>query len=337
MKRMAGILILLILILGGVAVALWLLPTLGMRNLGDIRFGQYEGLELVCHVDKWGDESYTVTDATGKRKFNIPLRNCIIDTRFRDGKLRFRENGTNREGYIDRKGAIVFLNEISSSDKAHENRGSTIQTSNKASSNTKKESPDNKQQNETLDLRKITRDNPFYKEAAKVLSGKLDEDDAERRRMILAYCEHLRTAYTTKDIDFLKQVFSEQALIIVGNVVKAKQDNVDRYLPADRVTYILRTKKEYIARLTSAFAANKQIDVQFTDFHVMRHPTAKGIYGVTMRQKYSSDKYSDDGYLFILWDFRDQSMPMILVRTWQPAESISEDNEVVNIRDFNLE
>lgn len=30
-------------------------------------------------------------------------------------------------------------------------------------------------------------------------------------------------------------------------------------------------------------------------------------------------------------------MPLIHVRTWQPTETISDDNEVMNIRDFNLE
>lgn len=72
------------------------------------------------------------------------------------------------------------------------------------------------------DLKQMARSNPFYKEAAKILAGKLSVDDAQRRRVILNYCEHFRMAYTTKDIDFLRQVFSEQALIIVGNVVKTK-------------------------------------------------------------------------------------------------------------------
>lgn len=69
----------------------------------------------------------------------------------------------------------------------------------------------------------------------------------------------------------------------------------------------------------------------------MRHPTMDGIYGVSLRQQYKSDRYADDGYLFLLWDFRNESMPLIHVRTWQPAETISDDNEVMNIRDFNLE
>lgn len=53
-----------------------------------------------------------------------------------------------------------------------------------------------------------------------IMQGKLTETDARRRHTILNYCEHFRTAYTTKDLDFLKQVFSDKALIIVGNVIK---------------------------------------------------------------------------------------------------------------------
>lgn len=43
----------------------------------------------------------------------------------------------------------------------------------------------------------------------------------------------------------------------------------------------------------------------------MRHPTMDGIYGVSLRQQYKSDRYADDGYLFLLWDFRNESMPLI--------------------------
>ena len=181
----------------------------------------------------------------------------------------------------------------------------------------------------------MTMNNPFYEEANKVLSGKLEESDAEWRRVILNYCEHLRAAYTTKDIDFIKQVFSDNALIIVGSVVNAAPAD-DGYTPDKRVTYYLRTKKEYVSRLSKAFAANKKINVKFSDFRIMRHPTMKGIYGVSLRQCYTSDRYADDGWLFLLWDFRDRSMPRIHVRTWQPADDVK-DGEIINIGDFNLQ
>ena len=188
------------------------------------------------------------------------------------------------------------------------------------------------------DIRTMAKDNPFFAEASKVISGKLEEKDADNRRMILNYCEHLRTSYNTKDIDFLRQVFSDQALIIVGNVVRSAGKHGATGIEGDeKVTFSLKTKKEYLERLEMVFAANKKIDVKFTDFRIMRHPTMEGIYGVSMKQKYTSDRYSDEGYLFILWDFRDKSMPLIHVRTWQPAASVNDDKEIIGIRDFNLE
>ena len=188
------------------------------------------------------------------------------------------------------------------------------------------------------DITTMAKENPFFAEASKVISGKLEEKDADNRRMILNYCEHLRTSYTTKDIDFLRQVFSDQALIIVGNVVRSADNNSATGIEGDeKVTFSLKTKKEYLERLEKVFAANKKIDVKFTDFRIMRHPTMEGIYGVSMKQKYTSDRYSDDGYLFILWDFRNKSMPLIHVRTWQPTASVNGEKEIIGIRDFNLE
>ena len=186
-----------------------------------------------------------------------------------------------------------------------------------------------------VEARTMTADHPFRAEAIKVLSGRLEESDSLRRRKILSYCEHLRTAYTTRDIDFIRQVFSDNALIIVGHVVRTGEAGDMNC--SERVRYGIRSKKEYIERLARIFATKKEIDVKFSDFKIMRHPTVEGIYGVTLRQKYVCDSYSDDGYLFLLWDFRDASMPQIHVRTWQPALSLGDDGETIDISDFNLE
>ena len=94
------------------------------------------------------------------------------------------------------------------------------------------------------------------------MKGHLTETDAASRRQILNYCEHLRTAYTSKDIDFLRQVFSDNALIIVGNVVKTSKET-GRVSADSRVSYALHTKRDYLARLTKVFAANRQVDVRF--------------------------------------------------------------------------
>lgn len=184
----------------------------------------------------------------------------------------------------------------------------------------------------------LAADNPFKAEAARVLSGRLEETDSINRRKILSYCEHLRTSYTTRDIDFIRQVFSDNALIIVGHVVRTGERPGAAVSNNSKVIYNLRSKREYIEKLSCIFDSGKAVDVDFSEFRIMRHPTVRGLYGVTLRQKYSCGTYSDDGYLFLLWDFRNMSMPLIHVRTWQPSLSENPDeDDIIGIGDFNLE
>ena len=312
-----------------------------------------EGLELVEQENAQEGKRYVVEDEDGKELFVIPLRGCLLDTRYRNGQLRFREKNTKREGYIDRQGRI-FLNENAGEYKPAEDRkdfanltgekkgladrpsaGGTESTG--AAGFAASAQPGRKSSAlSQVNLKTMAQSNPFYKEASKIMQGKLAETDARRRHTILNYCEHFRTAYTTKDIDFLRQVFSDKALIIVGNVVKPIA-NDDKCQAESRVTFAIHSKRDYLARLSKVFAANQKIDVRFSGFRILRHPTMDGIYGVTLRQQYKSDRYSDDGYLFLLWDFRDKSMPLIHVRTWQPAATVHSGDDVINIQDFNLE
>lgn len=175
-------------------------------------------------------------------------------------------------------------------------------------------------------------ESPFRKEAVKVLSGNLEERDSLNRTVILNYCEHFRTAYTTKDLDFLRQVFSEDALIIVGNEVKSRPGGMGKDNAA--VKRSVRSKREYLQRLAGVFATNDSIGVEFSGFRILKHPSQKGIYGVSLKQKYHTARYSDEGFVFLLWDFRNAAMPLVHVRTWQPAGSA---DDPIGLGDFDLE
>lgn len=347
MKKSVYILSLLTLLLGAWVVALWLPPFAAHKDSpSETRYGANEGLELVEQNLGKAGKRYVVENENGKELFVIPLRHCILDTHFRHGQLRFREQGSHREGYIDRQGMVIFSREATT--VIAENKRQTMQgereergVKNEESSGSAvviaKSSTSDKRTLLEVDLKTMAQSNPFYKEAAKILQGKVSEQDGKRRHQILNYCEHFRTAYTTKDIDFLKQVFSDKALIIVGNVVKVTNNDGKVHTENQSVTYAIHSKRDYINRLSRVFAANQKIDVKFSGFRIMRHPTMEGIYGVTLQQQYKSDRYSDDGYLFLLWDFRNPSMPLIHVRTWQPANSVASSGEVISIQDFNLE
>ncbi len=326
--------------LGGLAVWLFRLPPLALSPIPDeTGFGIYENRELVERHSSGGQCSYVVKDSTGNFLFNIPLKDCILDFRYRNGRLKFHDNASSRDGYIDTTGYIT-LEPANHTDmmtgtslSSYLPTDSVTNTKTDTNARTKTDSSNFKD----ADLSKMTLSHPFGKEAKKILSGKLELNDSLSRRKILSYCEHLRSAYVTKDLDFIRQVFSDDALIIVGHTVKT--DDSSRSIPGyhEKVYYSIRSKQEYLQKLAASFASNKGIDMEFSDFNIMRHPTIVGIYGVTLHQRYKNDRYSDDGHLFLLWDFRNPSMPLIHVRTWQPHANIRNGEELIDISDFNLE
>lgn len=98
MKKTVLILSLLALLLGGWVAALWLLPSAVYKgDSQETRYGVNEGLELVEKDNGAKGKRYVVEDADGNELFAIPLRGCLLDTRFRNGQLRFREQNSKRE------------------------------------------------------------------------------------------------------------------------------------------------------------------------------------------------------------------------------------------------
>lgn len=143
-------------------------------------------------------------------------------------------------------------------------------------------------------------------------------NDIARRMEILDYVERFRTSYNQKDLTFLNQVFSDDALIITGKVITPRKltDGFSISLPS--VKYTKQTKTEYLAKLRNIFRYNRYINVKFDDVQIKRHGSNPNIYGVKVVQHWNTSNYSDEGYVFMLWDFTNPNAPQIHVRTWQP-------------------
>ena len=167
--------------------------------------------------------------------------------------------------------------------------------------------------------------------------------DLRRREAILNFVENFRTAYNRKDIDLLAKVYSDDALIITGKVVKQTKsaENVMKSygIETEKIEYQVKTKKEYIAALRSVFANNPKINVIFKDIEVVQHPKYDEIYGVRLKQGWNTTYYSDIGWLFLMIDFKNGDNMMIHVRTWQPeilnGKQISED-DIFKLGDFDI-
>lgn len=168
----------------------------------------------------------------------------------------------------------------------------------------------------------------------KVMNSALTVDDVIRRQLILEYVERFRNAYNLKDLDFLEGIFSEDALIITGKVIKRVESDVK--ITNTDIVYKKQDKKQYLSNLANVFKNNKRINVMFDEIKVTRHPAKADFYGVTLKQGWQSDNYSDIGYLFLLWDFTNPDAPQIHVRTWQPDEYIIAGGEVFTVDDFDI-
>ena len=173
--------------------------------------------------------------------------------------------------------------------------------------------------------------------------------EKEKQMIILQYVERFRTAYNQKDISTIEKMFSDDALIITGRVVMQKQNEMT---PAKaKVEYTKQNKKQYILNLKKAFARNKWIDVKFSQIGddgvnggcagITRSKVDPTKYGIRLRQEWKSSSYSDEGYLFLLWEFpEDGSDPIIHVRTWQPeivaGKKQEPDDDISTLAGFDL-
>ena len=148
------------------------------------------------------------------------------------------------------------------------------------------------------------------------LSEAKEVTDLRRRLVLVDFVENFRTAYNRKDINNIRNKFSDDAQIITGRVTKV---NIEGRM-IENIEYKSQTKAEYIAGLTRTFANNKVIDVKFDEIELQQHPKYDHIYGVNFTQEWNSTNYSDFGYVFLYIDFRDENNPLIKVRTWQPEQ-----------------
>lgn len=176
-----------------------------------------------------------------------------------------------------------------------------------------------------------------------IMAEKSSDIDYARRQVIIDFVENFRTAYNRKDIKLLNSVFSDKALIITGKVITEKPNSdMDRLtLRNNKVVYIKQTKLEYIQKLNSIFKMNKFVNVKFEDIDVVQHPKYDDIYGVTLKQYWHTSHYSDEGYLFLMIDFRDANNPLIQVRTWQPYKNnvgqvITKKEDVYHLGSFRI-
>ncbi len=142
------------------------------------------------------------------------------------------------------------------------------------------------------------------------------------KMVVVTFLENYKTAFALKRLDFIETMFDDDAVIIVGHVVKKlekrREGDTDIIENKEHVTYARKTKAEYIDQLKRCFKSNQFINIRFANTDVGAVDVGEDTYGIQLRQEYFSSSYGDVGYLYLMVDFLNPDEPIIKVRTWQP-------------------
>ncbi len=159
----------------------------------------------------------------------------------------------------------------------------------------------------------------------------------EEKLQIVQFMEYYKTAYCLKQLDYINSIFAENALIIVGKVLKEDpMTDISKHQSAikNKVKYSRLSKSEYVEQLRHVFKSNEYINIKFDSSEVKKVGGNSKIYGIQIKQNYYSTNYADEGYLFLMMDLGDPKNPRIYVRSWQPEKNA--DGSIIGLTDFSF-
>lgn len=150
-----------------------------------------------------------------------------------------------------------------------------------------------------------------------VVLGHLDWSEKSRTR-IVGFLEDYRTAYATKNLEYLDKVFDDNAVIVLGKRLQvAPQLNKEGYMNNHRVQFTQLTKREFLRNLRRQFQSKDYINLHFSQNRIYQLQKGVERYGIEIKQDYYSSNYGDTGYLTRIFDLTNPDQPVIHVRTWQ--------------------
>lgn len=148
-----------------------------------------------------------------------------------------------------------------------------------------------------------------------VVLGHLDWSEKSRTR-IVGFLEGYRTAYATKNLEYLDKVFDDNAVIVLGKRLQvAPQLNKEGYMNNHRVQFTQLTKREFLRNLRRQFQSKDYINLHFSQNRIYQLQKGVERYGIEIKQDYYSSNYGDTGYLTLIFDLTNPDQPVIHVRT----------------------
>ena len=179
-----------------------------------------------------------------------------------------------------------------------------------------------------------------------------EQKDAKRRAFIEDFLATYEAAYEKQKIEYIKNFFSDDALIIT-ETKKLKPTGSKEMAPSTRKVsvsgkirpyqMIVENRIEYINRLQGIFDANISIKLSVSGVKIRQHAKYPEIYGINFTQVWKDQNGGDNlenqmpGYVFLMIDFKYSELtPVIHVRTWQPKDNSEREQDKYFLRDFMI-
>ena len=173
-----------------------------------------------------------------------------------------------------------------------------------------------------------------------------EQKDTRRRAFIDDFLATYEAAYEKKEIEYIKNFFSDDALIIT-ETKKLKPTGSKETIPSTRKTRpyqtVVENRVEYIGRLQRIFDANISIKLSIAGKRIRQHAKYPEIYGVNFTQIWKDQNGGNNlesqmpGFVFLMIDFKHGELtPVIHVRTWQPKDNIEKEQDKYFLRDFMI-
>ena len=177
-----------------------------------------------------------------------------------------------------------------------------------------------------------------------LIEGVVNVQEQQNIMMLVHWMDQLRTAYETKNLEYLMSLFDEKAVIITG-VRTSKLTQMDNNVFKNKETfdYYIYNKGQYRTKMSNVFRNNKEVNVNFLEQQYGYNDMISVVdadgnetpryYMVWCTQQWMASNYQDVGRLFVLWDFKNPEEPRIMVRAWtnpDDPKQFSEDDFILS-------
>ena len=146
-----------------------------------------------------------------------------------------------------------------------------------------------------------------------LLSGGKANLDMRMRREILKYLEDYRSYYTEKNLEAIEKLLDRRSLDITKSLNENGDTAVSKHLRVDKNWE--NAKQKILSNLNKLFQQSRGVEARISDMELQRHGANPFWYAVWFRlQLFQGDEElhnSTDGYYFLLWDFTEESNPVI--------------------------